>query len=46
MNATIALKSTESSNAPHIGSHDSKVVPKGLTIPALPKIPSRKFFRQ
>jgi hypothetical protein len=28
------------------GSHDSKVVAQALTIPALPRIPSRKFFRQ
>jgi hypothetical protein len=53
MNATIALQSAESGSKPGVGSHNSSdlnqrlaVVAKGLTLPAMPRIPSRKFFRQ
>ena len=39
--STIALKTAAADRADPKGA-----VAKGLTIPALPKIPSRKFFRQ
>jgi len=37
--ATVASKSADASKTPQVAA-------KGLTIPALPRIPSRKFFRQ
>ena len=51
MNATVALKGSQGITTP-LGSPDSSsgkrltVAGRGVALPALPRIPSRKFFRQ